>query len=128
MTVNIDLRGFDDAEHRFRVLAVWLQEAASKAFRGMIASMTGQKSGRIYKIGKNRTHQASAPGQAPAVRTTNLRSSITINRVTDYEYVVSIAAPYGRILEFAMNRPFAMPASEKAWASFTSVVRRYFNG
>lgn len=128
MTVNVDLRGFDDAEHRFRVLAVWLQEAASKAFRGMIASMTGPKSGRIYKIGKGRTHQASAPGQAPAVRTTNLRSSITINRVTDYEYVVSIAAPYGRILEFAMNRPFAIPASEKAWASFTSVVRRYFNG
>ena len=128
MTVNVDLRGFDDAEHRFRVLAVWLQEAASKAFRGMIASMTGQKSGRIYKIGKGRTHQASAPGQAPAVRTTNLRSSITINRVNDYEYVVSIAAPYGRILEFAKNRPFVIPASEKAWASFTSVVRRYFNG
>lgn len=128
MTVNVDLRGFDDAEHRFRVLAVWLQEAASKAFRGMIASMTGQKFGRIYKIGKNRTHQASAPGQAPAVLTGQLRSSITVNRVTDYEYVVSIAAPYGRILEFAMNRPFAIPASEKAWASFTSVVRRYFNG
>lgn len=128
MTVNVDLRGFDDAEHRFRVLAVWLQEAASKAFRGMIASMTGAKSGRIYKIGKGRTHQASAPGQAPAVLTGHLRSSITINRVTDYEYVVSIAAPYGRILEFAMNRPFAIPASEKAWASFTSVVRRYFNG
>lgn len=128
MTVNVDLRGFDDAEHRFRILAVWLQEAASKAFRGMIASMTGQKSGRIYKIGKNRTHQASAPGQAPAVLTGQLRSSITINRVTDYEYLVSIAAPYGRILEFAKNRPFAIPASEKAWASFTSVVRRYFNG
>jgi len=128
VTVNVDLRGFDDAEHRFRVLAVWLQEAASKAFRGMIASMTGQKSGRIYKIGKNRTHQASAPGQAPAVLTGQLRSSITVNRVTDYEYVVSIAAPYGRILEFAMNRPFAIPASEKAWASFMSVVRRYFNG
>lgn len=128
MTVNVDLRGFDDAEHRFRVLAVWLQEAASKAFRGMIASMTGQKSGRIYKIGKGRTHQASAPGQAPAVLTGQLRSSITVNRVNDYEYVVSIAAPYGRILEFAKNRPFAIPASEKAWASFTSVVRRYFNG
>jgi hypothetical protein len=128
VTVKVDLRGFDDAEHRFRVLAVWLQEAASKAFRGMISSMTGQKSGRIYKIGKNRTHQASAPGQAPAVLTGQLRTSITVNRVTDYEYVVSIAAPYGRILEFAMNRPFAIPASEKAWASFTSVVRRYFNG
>lgn len=128
MTVKVDLRGFDDAEHRFRVLAVWLQEAASKAFRGMIASMTGQKSGRVYKTGKGKTHQASAPGQAPAVRTGTLRTSITVGRVNDYEYVISIAAPYGRILEFAMNRPFAIPASEKAWASFTSVVRRYFNG
>lgn len=128
MTVNVDLRGFDDAEHRFRVLAVWLQEAASKAFRGMIASMIGQKSGRIYKIGKNRTHQASAPGQAPAVRTGFLRTSITIGKVNDYEYIISIAAPYGKILEFQMNRPFAIPASTKAWTVFQGVIGKYFNG
>lgn len=128
MTVKIDLSGFDDAEHRFRVLSVWLQETAAKAMRLMIASMTGQKSGRVYKIGKNRTHQASAPGQAPAVLTGTLRSSITVGRVNDYEYIVSIAAPYGKILEFVKNRPFAIPASDKAWAAFTSVVRRYFNG
>jgi hypothetical protein len=81
VTVKIDLSGFDDAEHRFRVLSVWLQETAAKAMRLMIASMTGQKSGRVYKIGKNRTHQASAPGQAPAVLTGTLRSSITVGRV-----------------------------------------------
>ena len=128
MTVKVDLSGFDDAEHRFRVLSIWLQETAAKAMRLMIASMTGQKSGRVYKIGKNRTHQASAPGQAPAVLTGALRSSITVCRVNDYEYIVSIAAPYGKILEFVKNRPFAIPASDKAWAAFTSVVRRYFNG
>lgn len=129
MTVNVDLRGFDDAEHKFRTLALWLQEAVSKAFRMMIASMTGQKSGRIYKIpGTGRRYQASAPGQAPAVRTGFLRTSITISPVNEYEYIISIAAPYGRILEFAKNRPFAIPASEKAWAGFTAVVRRYFNG
>lgn len=128
MTVNVDLSGFDDAEHRFRVLSIWLQETAAKAMRLMIASMTGQKSGRVYKIGKNTTHQASAPGQAPAVLTGTLRSSITVGRVNDYEYIVSIAAPYGKILEFVKNRPFAIPASDKAWAAFTSVVRRYFNG
>lgn len=129
MTVNVDLRGFDDAEHKFRVLALWLQETVAKAFRMMIASMTGNKSGRIYKIpGTQRRYQASAPGQAPAVRTGALRTSITISPVTEYEYIISIAAPYGRILEFAKNRPFAIPASEKAWAGFTAVVRRYFNG
>ena len=128
MTVKVDLSGFDDAEHRFRVLSIWLQETAAKAMRLMIASMTGQKSGRVYKIGKNRTHQASAPGQAPAVQSGVLKSSITINPVNEYTYVISIAAFYGRILEFSMNRAFAIPASEKAWAVFTGVVRKYFNG
>ena len=129
MTVKVDLSGFEDAEERFRMLAVFLQKAVSAAFTGMIASMTGQKSGRVYKIpGTDRTYQASAPGQAPAVRTTFLRTSITINPVNKYEYVISIAAPYGKILEFQMNRPFAIPASEKAWAVFTGVVKRYFNG
>ena len=128
MTVNVDLSGFDDAEKRFRLLAVFLQKAVSAAFTGMIASMTGQKSGRKYKTGKNTIHQASAPGQAPAAPTGFLRNSITVGRVNDYEYIVSIAAPYGRILEFVKNRPFAIPASDKAWAAFTSVVKRYFNG
>jgi hypothetical protein len=129
VTVKVDLSGFDDAEERFRMLAVFLQKAVSAAFTGMIGSMTGQKSGRVYKIpGTDRTYQASAPGQAPAVRTTFLRTSITINPVNKYEYVISIAAPYGKILEFQMNRPFAIPASEKAWAVFTGVVKRYFNG
>ena len=129
MTVKVDLSGFDDAEHRFRVLSVWLQETAAKAMRLMIASMTGQKSGRIYKIpGTDRTYQASAPGQAPAVRTGFLRTSITIGKVNDYEYIISIAAPYGKILEFQMNRPFAIPASTKAWTVFQGVIGKYFNG
>ena len=128
MTVKVDLSGFDDAEERFRMLAVFLQRAVKASYTGMIASMTGQKSGRKYRTGKNTIHQASAPGQAPAVRTGFLRTSITISPVNAYEYIISIAAPYGKILEFQMNRPFAIPASEKAWAVFTGVVRKYFNG
>ena len=129
MTVKVDLSGFDDAEERFRMLAVFLQRAVKASYTGMIASMTGHKSGRIYKIpGTKRTYQASAPGQAPAAPTGFLRTSITISPVNKYEYVISISAPYGKILEFQMNRPFAIPASEKAWAGFTSVVKRYLNG
>ena len=127
MTVKVDLSGFDDAEQRFRMLAVFLQNAVSASYTGMIALMTGAKSGRRYKVGGT-VYQASAPGQAPAVRTGFLRTSITIGKVNDYEYVISIAAPYGKILEFQKNRPFAIPASTKAWAVFTGVVRKYFNG
>jgi hypothetical protein len=129
VTVKVDLSGFDDAEVRFRMLAVFLQKAVSAAFTGMIALMTGPKSGRRYKLpGTQTIYQASAPGEAPAVRTTFLRTSITIGKVNDYEYIISIAAPYGKILEFKKNRPFAIPASEKAWALFQGVVRKYFNG
>ncbi len=127
MTVKVDLSGFDDAEQRFRMLSVFLQNAVSASYTGMIALMTGPKSGRRYKVGRT-TYQASAPGQAPAVRTGFLRTSITINKVNDYEYFISIAAPYGKILEFKKNRPFAIPASTKAWNVFTGVVRKYFNG
>jgi hypothetical protein len=127
VTVKVDLSGFDDAEQRFRMLAVFLQNAVSASYTGMIALMTGPKSGRRYKVGRT-TYQASAPGQAPAVRTGFLRTSITINKVNDYEYFISIAAPYGKILEFQKNRPFAIPASTKAWNVFTGVVRKYFNG
>ena len=127
MTVKVDLSGFDDAEKRFRMLSVFLEKAVKASYTGMIALMTGAKSGRTYKIGK-KSYQASAPGQAPAVRTGFLRTSITISPVNKYEYVISISAPYGKILEFQMNRPFAIPASEKAWAVFTGVVRKYFNG
>jgi len=127
VTVKVDLSGFDDAEKRFRMLAVFLQNAVSASYTGMIGLMTGPKSGRRYKVGRT-TYQASAPGQAPAVRTGFLRTSITINKVNDYEYFISIAAPYGKILEFKKNRPFAIPASTKAWSVFQGVVGKYFNG
>jgi hypothetical protein len=127
VTVKVDLSGFDNAEQRFRMLAVFLQNAVSASYTGMIALMTGPKSGRRYKVGRT-TYQASAPGQAPAVRTGFLRTSITINKVNDYEYFISIAAPYGKILEFKKNRPFAIPASTKAWTVFQGVVGKYFNG
>jgi len=127
VTVKVDLSGFDDAEQRFRMLAIFLQNAVSASYTGMIALMTGPKSGRRYKVGET-TFQASAPGQAPAVRTGFLRTSITIGKINDYEYVISIAAPYGKILEFKKNRPFAIPASTKAWNVFQGVVRKYFNG
>ena len=49
MTVKVDLSGFDDAEKRFRLLAVFLQKAVSAAFTGMIASMTGGGGGSTYE-------------------------------------------------------------------------------
>ena len=129
MTVKVDLSGFDDAEKRFRMLSVFLQKAVSAAYTGMIASMTGSKSGRRYKIPFTQTtYRASAPGEAPAAPTGTLRTSILISPVNDYEYIISISAPYGKILEFKKNRPFAIPASEKAWTVFQGVVRKYFNG
>jgi phage gpG-like protein len=43
---------------------------------GVKRTLTGPRTGRIYTFGK-RQHQASAPGEAPALLTGQLRNSIT---------------------------------------------------
>jgi hypothetical protein len=86
--------------------------------------MNPPKSGRLYKRGKGRMHQASAAGESPANDTGNLARNIT----TKYddgklEGTVNVGTGYGRRLEYGFvgqdadgrtydvaPRPFARPA------------------
>lgn len=54
-------------------------ERAAMLFTGELQrTLSGKRSGRIYLIGKSkREHQASAPGEPPAVLTGRLRQSMT---------------------------------------------------
>lgn len=75
----------------------------------------GAKTGKIYKR-KNITHQASAPGQAPATDTGNLISNINVDtsEQTNFIYYVISRAPYSKVLEYGGSkmapRPFLHPA------------------
>lgn len=88
------------------------------------------KSGRIYRVGKTptkaqaargatfREHQASAPGEAPAIDTGSLRRSVTHTIIKEgwakYRAEVGSKLPYAAYLEFGTRtiepRPAWIPA------------------
>jgi len=85
----------------------------------IITSMQKEKkTGRIYRKSKNVEHQASAPGEPPAVDTGELLRSIMFD-VHKFAVEIGVAggAPYAEHLEFGTKkmkpRPFIDPAVEK---------------
>ena len=90
-------------------------------------AMEGQKSGRMYD-----GHQASAPGEAPAVDTGNLKNSIRAEAVGDgtREWSVNVGAEYGAGLEFGTPeiapRPYMRPAAEETRQKIDDVFREEF--
>ena len=100
--------------------------------RRMKISLTGPKSGRIYrragkqyvtkkgdiKRRKPTFHRASAPGEAPATDTGFLMNGIRARMDSPIQGTITIAAPYAIWLEagtrFMEPRPFIAPAIEGA--------------
>jgi hypothetical protein len=80
------------------------------------ARMTEPKSGKIYPRGKDRFHQASAGGEAPAVDSGNLIGSIMPN-VEKLRGELQINW-YGLYLDQEMNRPFIMPSLDAVLKNF----------
>lgn len=83
--------------------------------------MRGSKSGRQYG-----THQASAPGQAPAVDTGLLINSIQVVNVSDLTSTVGTNVEYAMGLEFGTTRvaprPVWIPVTEKMRKTFVDAV------
>ena len=77
-------------------------------------SMNGPKSGRVYII-NGREHQASAPGEPPAVVYGNLKNSIKVQEVTDDHATLAATGEYAVPLEYGTARmaarPFMRPAA-----------------
>lgn len=91
-------------------------------------SMGGEsKHGKIYQR-RGRMHQASAPGEAPAVDTGNLMTSVQSQMEGKSAAIVWVGAEYGKDLEFGTTRigarPFLRPALEKAKRGFVEAFRR----
>lgn len=75
-------------------------------------SMSEPKHGRLYRRG-NRSHRASAPGEAPAIDTGNLINSIGSGPMGKTSAIVWASAEYAEVLEMRRNRQFFTPAVEK---------------
>ncbi len=114
------------------------------------ASMTGPKSGRIYQhrrqtkrvaaklaAGKKLSasdyivHQASAPGEAPAIDTNALRDSIQVEMEPgSLTATVGTNVEYAPYLEFGTSkmapRPFMTPAAEAVRPGFEAAMKKLF--
>lgn len=106
---------------RFEVLSPELQDELKRQVSPIIRTFTlgisGEmrrlmqlpKRGREYKR-RTRTHIASAPGEAPAIDTSNLVNSIQVLFPNSIAGAISIGAEYAAYLEFVAARPFVRPA------------------
>lgn len=103
------------------------RKAALDTKREITDRMSDAKSGRIYKRGQ-KIHQASAPGEAPAIDTGTLVNSI---QVVDYGRagaMVYTNTEYAEVLELGgrhvLARPFMRPAVEKVAPKFLAAMRQ----
>jgi hypothetical protein len=84
-------------------------------------SMSGPKSGQTYKRG-SRTHQASAPGEAPAIDQGDLVNSIDVVKTGELSASVGSSIEHGVHMEFGTvhvePRPWLGPAFEEARPEF----------
>jgi HK97 gp10 family phage protein len=88
----------------------------------------GPKSGIVYdKTNPNRTHRASAPGQAPASDTGRLANSITAE-ISGKEATITAGTEYAAPLEFGTRdiepRPFMVPAMEQERPKFNARLQK----
>jgi hypothetical protein len=112
--------------------------------------LRGPKTGRVYthlfrtingvpvpiaeRAGNNLSpsHQASAPGEAPATDTGRLASSVMFRRTGKLDCEVSSAAGYAQYLEFGTQRiaprPAWTPAAEQAKPKFVERVAKAIAG
>lgn len=94
-----------------------VEDTAREIETNIKTGMAAPHSGRMY--GK---HQASAPGEMPAIDTSALVNSIQVEPEGDLTQVVYTNQEYAVHLEYGtvrmVARPFMTPASEAAAGSF----------
>ena len=92
-------------------------------------SMSGGKTGITYKR-SNKTHRASAPGEAPAIDSGELINSIQAAKQDELTALAFSNMEYSPHLEFGTvhmaKRPFFTPAAEKAFPEFKKQMLEIF--
>lgn len=136
--VNFKVKGGDALRAALSNMSTEVQAEVGKAVLGSAVELRGDvvkavhngpASGRVYKKTKpNRTHQASAPGQAPQTDTGRLANSIFFDKVGDLSAVVGSSVIYALYLEYGTTRmaarPFFRPAVEKMKPKFRRRLER----
>ena len=104
-----------------------IQETILEIETDIKAEMAEPKSGALYPRGLKGEHQASAPGQAPAVDYGILINSVQTTMVRDDLGLVYEGTEYAEVLEYGSvhmaPRPHMTPAADRAKPKFTERMR-----
>lgn len=137
--ITVNTKGLDLTMEVMSKLDPIVRNAASRAQAFVQLSMVGRKSGRLYKVGrksrrgKRKTHRASAPGEAPAVETGNLRKNILVRPMAPAVWEVyvgqnaiayALALEYGNPRRGLAPRPYMRPGMERARRPFVSAIQK----
>lgn len=97
--------------------------------RHVLGSEYGQRTGKLYPRGKTETHQASAPGEAPAPDTGTLRRSTQIEVFSgpSPRGVVTVNAEYAAALELGTEKMAPRPFLSRVLNEFGGRIRAAFN-
>ena len=127
------LNAYDELKKAVRAAGLLVQNDMRKSI------LKGPKTGRVYKHGKNGTHRASAPGEAPANRSGRLASHINIEAI-GLKATIGIQdatnVVYGARLEYGGRdsrgvhiepRPYLQPALEKNKKEIEKRIRSAIN-
>lgn len=126
MANEVKIIGIKSLDKKLKALGIDSEAVAKKAVstaalkiqsEAITSIQRGARNGKVYKRG-SRTHQASAPYEAPKTDTGNLVSNISIEKSTDglsaKVGIMSQRAIYGAWLEFGTSkmkpRPWLLPA------------------
>lgn len=127
MSVTLRLEGTEALNRALRKLDEDARKEVKKAVDATGLSLRstvvkkyqrGPATGEIYeKYNPRRTHQASAPGEAPATDTGRLANSVTIDDVGPLTIEVGTDVEYGPFLEFGTRtiapRPNWVPSVQE---------------
>lgn len=125
LTVKDEKRKWETAaRHTLREVGKLVQEDAKARIKNP------PKTGRLYRY-KDRKHRASAPGEAPANRSGNLRRSVFYKVENANKLTVSASASYAEFLETGTvnmaPRPFMTPSVKENSKKIDSIFRKRLN-
>lgn len=108
-----------------RRCSVAVRKIATDISTGVKVSFAQPKSGRIYS-----GHQASAPGESPAIDTGLLQNSVFVENQGSFKAVVGVGAEYAVHLEFGTvkmePRPFFVKQVESKRPVLLQVAKAIF--
>lgn len=134
MTINVtvDTGNLDSLSNTMetRLSTIVRRYAFAVEAGAKLAIMGGPKSGRVYARPGGRSHQASAPGEAPANDRGFLAGSLRAAPAGRLSWRVSTDKRYGAALELGTERiaprPFLAPALLRVKDGFVAAVAEVF--